>query len=506
MAGHMELEVDVRGRSAKVRTGPRPFSILVLGDFGGAADSPAAQPGSSAARRIRRLDLDSRDAVFASFESRLGLDLGAGTTELRFSDIEDFHPDRLYAALPEFQQLRSLRRRLLNTETAASTLQELLTQSGPLQVAPAEQSEAKPEPVPEEDAGQMFERLLGAERQTRRETQQAAARTGLERLIHDLVAPHIVKDPDPRVDTAVGSVDAASADLMRNILHHRRFLRLEASWRGLYGLATELELDESLQLYACDIRREELLAALPDPGQPLQSSPLFGLLVDRQQQGADAAPWTVIVGDYDFGPEPEDIALLTALGAAAAANGGVFLGGARPGILGCQSIAELSDSRYWSTADDGHRLWDTLRASPIADRVGLAIPRVLGRLPYGEQTDPVDAFPFEELVNRVHEDYLWINPAYACARVLAENFTQDGWNMDPGDHLGLGTLPAHHYEDEGEVRLQPCAELLLSESTMVAMLERGLIPVISYRNQNTAMLARLQSIASPPAPLAGPWI
>jgi hypothetical protein len=40
---------------------------------------------------------------------------------------------------------------------------------------------------------------------------------------------------------------------------------------------------------------------------------------------------------------------------------------------------------------------------------------------------------------------------------------------------------------------------------MVAMLAEGLIPLVSYRNQNTAVLGRFQSIASPLQTLAGPW-
>ena len=77
--------------------------------------------------------------------------------------------------------------------------------------------------------------------------------------------------------------------------------------------------------------------------------------------------------------------------------------------------------------------------------------------------------------------------------------------MEPGDHVDLGNLPAYHFKEDGESRLQPCTELLLSESTMVAMLDAGLMPLISYRNQNTAVLGRFQSIAKPAAPLAGPW-
>jgi hypothetical protein len=40
---------------------------------------------------------------------------------------------------------------------------------------------------------------------------------------------------------------------------------------------------------------------------------------------------------------------------------------------------------------------------------------------------------------------------------------------------------------------------------MVAMLEQGLMPLVSYRNQNTAVLGRFQSIGDPLRSLAGAW-
>jgi type VI secretion system protein ImpC len=290
---------------------------------------------------------------------------------------------------------------------------------------------------------------------------------------------------------------------MRGVLHHPAFQALESAWRSLYDLVARIELDETLQLFACDIRREELLMGLPEPGTSLGDSPLFQLLVGRRQ-AADDTPWAVIAGDYHFAAEPADIALLTALGAAAAANSGIFLAGASPAILGCDGVEALPDPRKWTVPGQGS-LWKSLRESDIADHLGLALPRVLARLPYGAHTEPVERFEFEEMPHHNHAGYLWANPAYACVGLLAEGFTRNGWRLAPGSHVELGSLPAHTYLIDGETLLQPCAEILIPESTMVAILEQGLMPLISYRDRNTAVVGRFQSIAVPPGPLAGPW-
>lgn len=92
------------------------------------------------------------------------------------------------------------------------------------------------------------------------------------------------------------------------------------------------------------------------------------------------------------------------------------------------------------------------------------MPRVLLRLPYGRAADPVEAFDFEELSpERRHEEYLWGNPAFACALLLAQAYAAGGWAMPPGDYLEVADLPAHTYREAGESVLQACAEVYLSE-------------------------------------------
>jgi type VI secretion system protein ImpC len=506
MPGNIDLEINLRGEAFGTKSVAQPFNILVLGNFSGQSADPAAAE-SIAKRKITRVDVDNVDELFSLFTPWLQLlDFSSASIELSPRDLDDFHPDHLFRSLPAFAELRDMRKKLLDPATAHSALDEILSAGAVVEGEIVDEAAGPGSSDPAEDSGLMFERLLG--RPASRAEPQGEAVSELRKLdifIRELVAPHIVHDPDPRVETAIDSVDQATADLMRRILHHADFQALESSWRSLTELVSTLELDEDLRLYVCDIRREELLAGLPDPGAGIGDSALFHLLVERRRQAADDTPWTIIAADYFFGRNAEDIALLTALGAAAAVNGGIFLGGARPAILGCSTTAELADARYWSSSSEDGSLWQSLRTSPVADRIGLALPRVLARLPYGEGTEEIDSFQFEEMPQRSHEDYLWANPAYSCARLLAENFTHQGWAMEPGANVDLGYLPAHHYSEDGEPRLQPCAELLLPESTMVAMLDQGLMPLVSYRNQNTAVLGRFQSIAAPAAALAGPW-
>jgi type VI secretion system protein ImpC len=139
--------------------------------------------------------------------------------------------------------------------------------------------------------------------------------------------------------------------------------------------------------------------------------------------------------------------------------------------------------------------------------VGLAIPRFLLRLPYGKETDPIESFPFEEMPGEpAHEDYLWGNPAFVCALLLAQSFSESGWDLHPGQRAELDRLPVHIYQHEGVSEVKPCAEALMTVDTADQIMERGLMPLASIKGKDELRLIRFQSIAQPLRALAASWL
>jgi type VI secretion system protein ImpC len=188
--------------------------------------------------------------------------------------------------------------------------------------------------------------------------------------------------------------------------------------------------------------------------------------------------------------------------------GAPFIAAASSPILGCASFAETPEPRGWKPLDDSEaaQSWDALRRLSQANWLALALPRFLLRLPYGKQTESTEAFAFEEFpAEPHHEDYLWGNPALACAYLLGEAFTESGWNLRPGEINEITGLPAHVYRRDGELHLKPCAEALLTEHAAEGILDQGLMPLLSVKGSDSVRLVRFQSIADPAAPLAGRW-
>ena len=128
------------------------------------------------------------------------------------------------------------------------------------------------------------------------------------------------------------------------------------------------------------------------------------------------------------------------------------------------------------------------------------------RLPYGQDTESIDRFSFEELTTpNDHARHLWGNPAVICTSLLADAFADSGWNLTGALQVDVAGLPMHVYSVEGEKQTIPCAETYLTERAMQALIDKGLMPLISIKGRDALRVARFQSIAKPAAPLAGHW-
>lgn len=444
MPARMEFTLGLGDKSAP---GPRrkaegPMRLLVMGDFSG---RPASERAPLATRPTHRVDLDKLDDLIRRLSPRLALPAG----ELSFEEIEDFHPDALYSRFALFDALRQAR--VAPPAAASDLLGSLLGRSG--------------------------DRPAAA-------TSAAQPAAGIDAFVHAIVAPHIVPDTSAQTQSYMAAVDAAIAEQMRSLLHDPAFQRLESAWRGVHWLISSLELDEDLQLHLLDVGRDELLADVVAAQGQLARTGLHSALADRWRNVPGGQPWSALVGLYRFGPGETDIGLLAALGLIASQAGGPLLAEGDP-ALASDDTAALGG-------------WHALRQSEAAPWIGLAAPRVLLRRPYGKVSEPVASFAFEEFVGApAHEEFLWGNPGLALALLVGRAFTARGWQFEPGDERQIDDLPAFTQTVDGEPELQACAERYLGEQGGQALLEAGLMPVLSHRHRNAVTVMRFHAIAEP---------
>jgi type VI secretion system protein ImpC len=155
----------------------------------------------------------------------------------------------------------------------------------------------------------------------------------------------------------------------------------------------------------------------------------------------------------------------------------------------------MPDPVDWDTPVDetGQAVWAAMRRAPEGASVAVAWPRWLVRLPYGEATDQVEGFAFEELADGFgHERLLWGNGAFAVATAVARAHAT-GDDVDPE----IDDLPALIVARDGESELQPCAEALLRTRGVERAAGRGLLPLVSVKGQAAIRLGNLNSLADP---------
>lgn len=278
----------------------------------------------------------------------------------------------------------------------------------------------------------------------------------LSDFIRKVTAPSLESREDTEQKQRKLEESAVACLVMNGILHDPAFQSLEAAWRGAEWLARRLDVESNVTIGLLDATPAEFTSDAEGLSHLLSS-----------------ANWNLVVALHSFGQTAGDAAILSSLGHAASRGRATLLAEAE---LPAQPSAE----------------WAELRRSPEARAIGLAMPRFLLRLPYGKDTSPIDSFAFEEMPLHEHTNYLWGNPAILCASLLSGAATT----------RKVDGLPLHIYKDGLESIAKPCAEVMLSESEVEFLLENGVMPVASMRDQDAAVLMRLQSIADPPTALA----
>src|SRR5437016_1624572 len=99
----VHLDVGEDPRELPLQEPDMPFRILVAGNFSG---------GASRIRKPVLIDRDSFEEVLALYGPEMRLEFAEAPIPIRFSELDDFHPDRLYERLPPFQALRDMRQQL----------------------------------------------------------------------------------------------------------------------------------------------------------------------------------------------------------------------------------------------------------------------------------------------------------------------------------------------------------------------------------------------------------
>lgn len=496
-----------------------PFKMLLIGDWSGRGDRPASL--DFGLRRPQLIDRDNYEDVLRKISPELALDLDGETLKLRFAELDDFHPDRIFHQISFFKDLRETRRNLANPQTfnqAAHKVREWLT--GGDEKNEPDEAENNLEQIVENQPAQsdnLLDHILsGASGEVPQNLKPGVSSDhALNNLLGELVRPFVVQADEAEQSKLIHALDAATGELMRKILHHPNFKRLEAAWRGIYFLISRAATDVNLKIYLFDVTKDELKTDLKSV-KDLTDSGFYKLLNETTVGSYTEESWAAVFADFFFSMDVDDIAAMMRIAQIGADTDTPFVAQADGNTFGTNAVvADLDVGEGFTSINAAEtRIWTMLREMPEAAYLGLTTPRMMARVPYGAKSEPTENFDFEEISAASaheddlwtnHEDYLWANSVFACALAISEDFAADGWQMQPGATREIENAPMHLYKEEGETKIKTGAEHALTLKGVETMLNFGLMPLLAFRDSDRVRLARIQSIASPKKPLQGKW-
>jgi type VI secretion system protein ImpC len=337
------------------------------------------------------------------------------------------------------------------------------------------------------------------------------AATEVENAVNTLVQQALAdtslikEDVLDTIEEMIARLDEQLSAQMNAIMHAPEFQQIESAWRGLHYLVYNSETDSTLKIKVMNVSKNELYRDLRlYPDAKWDQSPLFKKIYEAEFGTLGGEPYGCLVGDYYFDHSATDVRLLRDLGKIAAAAHCPFIAGAAPTLLGMDSWNELVNPRDLSKIFDtpDYAAWKSLRDSENSRYIGLCMPRVLSREPYGAKSIPVEEFNFEEETDGHRgEKYAWMNAAYAMAANINRAYKEYGWTVRIRGVQSGGeviNLPTHTFPtDDGGIDLKCPTEISITDRREAELSKAGLLPIIHRKNTDKAAFIGAQSLYRP---------
>lgn len=351
----------------------------------------------------------------------------------------------------------------------------------------------------------LLEQIIAKGKLARDDHQKGRAKDLVGEFVHQILdeGMTISHDTMAMIQSQIARIDELLSQQLDEILHHPEFQRLEASWRGLHYLVMNTETGTRLKLRLLCLSKQELFKDL-DSAIEFDQSNLFRKVYEDEYGTFGGNPFSLLIGDYEFGRHPQDMALLDKIASVAAAAHAPFIGAASARLFDMDSFGELGNPRDLSKVFESSELikWRSFQKSEDSRYVSLALPHILMRLPYGPDTVPVEDFKLVEDVDGTdHAKYLWGNPAYALGQRITNAFALYGWCAAIRGVEGGGRvdgLPTHTFKtDEGDIALKCPTEIAITDRREKELDTLGFIALCHCKGTDYAVFFGGQTTQKP---------
>ncbi|EFI5871964.1 type VI secretion system contractile sheath large subunit [Escherichia coli] len=313
---------------------------------------------------------------------------------------------------------------------------------------------------------------------------------------------NVVKLDKSLLDFHIDDLDQKISKQLDAVMHHPEFQKVESLWRGTWFVVQRTDFRKNVRIELLDISKEHLRQDFDDSPEIIQSG-LYRHTYIQEYDTPGGEPVASLISSYEFDNSPQDIALLRNISRVSAASHMPFIGSVGPKFFlknSMEEVAAIKDiGNYFDRAE--YIKWKSFRDTDDSRYVGLVMPRVLGRLPYGPDTVPVRSFNYvEEVKGPDHEKYLWTNASFAFAANMVKSFVNNGWCVQiRGPQAGgaVADLPIHLYDLGTGNQVKIPSEVMIPETREFEFSNLGFIPLSYYKNRDYACFFSANSAQKP---------
>ncbi|MDT3662449.1 MAG: type VI secretion system contractile sheath large subunit [Anaerobiospirillum sp.] len=352
-----------------------------------------------------------------------------------------------------------------------------------------------------------FEKLLQQEFKPKSEEANTAVQGAVNVLVEQALqnANLISTDAIKTIEGMIAELDKKLTAQVNEIIHHQDFEDLESAWRGLDYLVSHTETSEQLKIRVLNISKQELGKTLKKfKGSSWDQSPIFKMVYESEYGTAGGEPYGALIGNYYFNQSAPDLEVLKGIAQIASAAHAPFIAAADPSMLNLDSWQDLSNPRdltkIFTTPE--YAAWRSFRETDESRYVALTLPRVLSRMPYGPETNPVEGFAFvEDTSDGDSSKYVWMNAAYTMGVNINRSFADYGWCAHiRGVESGgiVADLPTHTFPtDDGGIATKCPTEIAITDRREAELSKNGFLPLCYWKNTDYAVFLGGQTVNKP---------
>ena len=314
------------------------------------------------------------------------------------------------------------------------------------------------------------------------------------------------------INKAIVAIDQKISLQLAPVLQNAEFRKLEGSWLGLHKLIINSDLgsNTSVKVKLVDYTKEELIEQFEE-APSIDRSRFFNMVYQEEFGSAGGLPYSVLIGDYEFGYGGEDVAFLRYMAEVAAASHAPFIAAVGAAMFDYSKFATFLEGKPVAAGFEGpaYGAWNAFRESDDARYVVLTLPKTLARVPYGAASTQTKLFHFEELPLRDNgqqivtseDNFVWSNSAYEYGEILIRAFVNYGWcTAIRGAENGgkITAMPYFSYFNEANEQIQVCpTQINFTDEREKELSDLGFLPLVHYKNTANAVFIGAQSTFNP---------